>query len=323
MGRRYDQGARFDQDAVPIDLLRSVVAIVETGSFTKAGNALGLTQSAISAQIKRLQQLVGGDVFFRAGGGLTLTERGKTIDRTARRILEMNEQLLLLSGARPAARLVRIGIPVSFAARMLAGIFKASAAASDGAQVQMRCAASDELLKDIDSGYLDVALIATQPPAVEMTAVWDEPVIWVRSPELLVSPGAPIPYISWPNSLTDRFALGAMEQAGLRHIVSFASADFIARYTAARAGLGFMVLPARAVSDIAMIARERFLPPLPLNRGGICLRDGFDAEAYAPLLRALKSCAMPAALTDPAVVRATGRNRETARPMQPVQSTAV
>ena len=130
MGRRYDQGARFDQDAVPIDLLRSVVAIVETGSFTKAGTALGLTQSAISAQIKRLQQLVGGDVFFRAGGGLTLTERGKTIDRTARRILEMNEQLLLLSGARPAARLVRIGMPVSFAAKMLAGIFKACAAAS-------------------------------------------------------------------------------------------------------------------------------------------------------------------------------------------------
>ena len=313
MGRRYDQGARFDQDAVPIDLLRSVVAIVETGSFTKAGTALGLTQSAISAQIKRLQQLVGGDVFFRAGGGLTLTERGKTIDRTARRILEMNEQLLLLSGARPAARLVRIGMPVSFAAKMLAGIFKACAAASDGAQIQMRCAASDELLKDVASGYLDVALIASQPPAVDMMAAWDEPVIWARSPELLVSPGAPIPYISWPNSPTDRMALGAMEQAGLRHIVSFASADFIARHTAAQAGLGCMILPARAVSDIAMIARERFLPLLPPNRGGICLRHGFDAEACAPLLRAFKACVVPAAHIEPTAVHPPNRNTETMR----------
>ena len=319
MGRRYDQGDRFEQEAVPIDLLRSVVAIVETGSFTKAGTALGLTQSAISAQIKRLQQLVGGDVFFRASGGLTLTERGKTIDRTARRILEMNEQLLLLSGARPAARLIRIGIPVSFAFKMLAGIFKACAGASEGAQIQMRCAASDELLKDIANGYLDVALIATQPLAVEMIATWEEPVVWARSPELLVSPGAPIPYISWPNSLTDRMALGSMEHAGLRHVVSFASADFVARYTAARAGLGFMVVPARAVSDVAMMARERYLPPLPPNRGGICLREGFDAEAYARLLRAFKECVVPAVHIGSAAAIAMNRNNGSARKPQHAQ----
>lgn len=311
LGRRYDSEARFDQGCVPIDLLRSVVAIVETGSFTKAGTALGLTQSAISAQIKRLQQLVGGDVFVKAGGGLSLTERGKTIDRTARRILEMNEQILLLSGARPTARLVRIGMPVSFAAKMLAGVFRACADASDRVQIQMRCAASDELMKDITSGYLDVALIATKLPAVNVIAEWQEPVIWARSPELLVSPGAPIPYISWPNSLTDRMALGAMEQARLRYVVSFASTDFVARYTAVKTGLGFMVLPVRAVSDRAMVAREHFLPPLPSNRGGICLRDGFDAEAHAPLLRAFKASVIPATPIDAAL--ASNRNAENMR----------
>ena len=81
---------------VPVELLRTVITILDEGSFTKAGQTLGLTQSAISAQIKRLRQLVGDDVFARTCGGTKLTERGKIVERYARRILDLNEQLLVL-----------------------------------------------------------------------------------------------------------------------------------------------------------------------------------------------------------------------------------
>jgi DNA-binding transcriptional LysR family regulator len=282
----------YNLDYLPIELLRAVVAIVDAGSFTKAGALLGLTQSAISAQVKRLQQRVGGDVFAKSGGGLTLTERGRTIDRYARRILDMNAQLILLSGAHSASRLIRFGLPASFARFMLSDALKACSALAN-AQIQLQCAASEELLKQLDNGYLDVALLISAPSSAEMTVTWEEPIVWVRSPDLNVSPGAPIPYVSWPDSNTDRIALGALERAGLNYVVSFTGADYNARLAAAQAALGYMVLPARAVFGAVQLAREYFLPPIPPTRGGLCLRPGFDSAAAEPLLDALESIARP------------------------------
>ncbi len=86
---------RHDNLNIPIELLRSFVAIQESGSFTKAADLLKLTQPAISAQVKRLQQLVGGEVFTRTGFGVSLTEKGEVVSRYARRILAMNDQILL------------------------------------------------------------------------------------------------------------------------------------------------------------------------------------------------------------------------------------
>ena len=149
---------------VPVELLRTVITILDEGSFTKAGQTLGLTQSAISAQIKRLRQLVGDDVFARSGGGTKLTERGKIVERYARRILDLSEQLLSLSGGGPVTPLVRVGLPVSFADSILVNAFKSCASAAKGVQVHIQCARSEELLKQLDTGFLDMAcLLYTSP----------------------------------------------------------------------------------------------------------------------------------------------------------------
>ena len=89
---------RHEADNIPIELLRSFVVIQELGSFTKAAETLFLTQPAISAQMKRLQRLVGGEVFIRSGFGISLSEKGKIINRYARGILAMNDQIMSLSG---------------------------------------------------------------------------------------------------------------------------------------------------------------------------------------------------------------------------------
>ena len=85
---------------IPIELLRAVVATVDLGSFSKAAQALRLTQPAISAQMRRLKQLVGTEVFSKAGSTLVLTDRGALIVKYARRILAMNDQILSLGGGR-------------------------------------------------------------------------------------------------------------------------------------------------------------------------------------------------------------------------------
>src|ERR1700753_4397444 len=94
---------------IPIEIVRTVVAISETGSLSKAADRLGLSQPAISSQVKRLQSLVGGSLFVKTANGTTTTELGKLALHQARRILEANDELLRIwSGGvgaeRPRAR---------------------------------------------------------------------------------------------------------------------------------------------------------------------------------------------------------------------------
>ena len=89
---------RYQHLNIPIEIVRTVVAIAETGSLSKAGERLGLSQPAVSSQVKRLQNLIGGALFVKTANGTTTTELGKLALQQARRILEANDQLLRLGG---------------------------------------------------------------------------------------------------------------------------------------------------------------------------------------------------------------------------------
>jgi DNA-binding transcriptional LysR family regulator len=91
---------RYQYINVPTEIIRSIVVIAETNSFSKAAERLGLTQPAISAQVKRLQLLVGGEVFERNGTGVAFTPKGKLVLGCARKLLEANDQILSLGGVR-------------------------------------------------------------------------------------------------------------------------------------------------------------------------------------------------------------------------------
>src|SRR5579863_2711964 len=99
---------------IPIEIVRTVVAISETGSLSKAGERLGLSQPAISSQVKRLQNLVGGSLFVKGANGTTTTELGKLALQQARKILEANDQLLRLGGNNFGPPPLRLGLSTSF-----------------------------------------------------------------------------------------------------------------------------------------------------------------------------------------------------------------
>src|SRR5690242_6456945 len=100
---------------IPTELMRTLVAVVDFRSFTKAAQSLGVTQPAVSAQIKRLQMLLGGELFDKSAPGVTLTEKGVLVVNYARRMLSINDQIVRMSGGRANGRTIRIGIPGDFA----------------------------------------------------------------------------------------------------------------------------------------------------------------------------------------------------------------
>jgi Bacterial regulatory helix-turn-helix protein, lysR family len=106
---------------IPIEIVRTVVAISEIGSLSKAGDRLGLSQPAISSQIKRLQGLMGGALFLKTANGTTTTELGKLALLQARRILEANDQLLRLGGNTGGTQPLRLGLSTLFVQRFRRG----------------------------------------------------------------------------------------------------------------------------------------------------------------------------------------------------------
>src|ERR1700749_3292563 len=95
---------------VPDEIVRTVVAISETGSLSRAGERLGLSQPAVSAQMKRIQSILGGELFFRTPRGNVPTSLGKQVLQQARRMLDANDQMLRLGGAADGPQPLRFGI---------------------------------------------------------------------------------------------------------------------------------------------------------------------------------------------------------------------
>ena len=99
---------------IPTELLRTLVAVVDLRSFTKAAHSLGVTQPAVSAQIKRLQMLLDCELFDKSAPGVSLTPSGDIVVNYARRMLSINDQIVDLSAPRLGTRALRIGMPGDF-----------------------------------------------------------------------------------------------------------------------------------------------------------------------------------------------------------------
>src|SRR3954471_12047993 len=130
---------RYDSKHIPIELLRSFVAIADLGNFTKAAQELELTQPAISAQMKRLQQLMGGEIFLKTPTGFNVSTRGSMLEVYARRILALNDQVMAFAGEAPEERIIRLGIQSIFADRVLTDVIHDCTAAYGAGRVQFAC----------------------------------------------------------------------------------------------------------------------------------------------------------------------------------------
>lgn len=282
---------RYEGINIPIEVIRTVVEIAETGSYTKAGERLLLSQPAISAQIKRIQGLVGGQIFEKTANGLKPTAKGDLILAQARRILESNDQILSLGGAAKDSRPMRVGLSNLYAERFCKLLPQGQGALTE--PYCIHCEESDKLLRCLAEGYLDVACML-RPPSSLVVEEWDEPFVWGRAPQFVLSPGAPIPIVSLIQDISNSVAVEALEKAGLAYRIVFESNDLHTRLAAVGAGFGVIAMPARDVSEPLVVAKDYYLPPLQTPQAGICVRSGLQGghiDAIFDILHKLRPAA--------------------------------
>src|SRR6516164_5612263 len=144
---------------IDVEQLRTFVAIVETGSFTQAGEVVHKTQSAVSMQIKKLEERLDHPIFVRDGRGSKLTEHGERLLDYARRIVKLNvEALAAFSDAELFGR-VRLGVPDDYADRYLPEIMARFSRAYPGVELSVICEPSVELFERIAANELDLAIV--------------------------------------------------------------------------------------------------------------------------------------------------------------------
>lgn len=284
MYRRYQ--------SISTEIMRSVVTISDTGSISKAAQVLGISQPAISSQIKRIEHVVGGSIFQKSANGSATTELGKLVLSQAKRILEANEQLLLLRGGAADDTMARIGLSNIYSQRLMEVLSKA-----EMRHISIYADNSAEIVKCLVDGFVDIGIYITLndtplDPRIEVIDQRDDEVTWVRSKDFTLSPGAPIPLLTWPGQIMHQLMIQALERKGMIYRIAFSSPDYQARIEAAKAGLGLTVLPKRLLPASLIEANEYYLPTCETPHMLLCARSERSAKSTELLdtLRSRFSC---------------------------------
>ncbi|PZW38920.1 DNA-binding transcriptional LysR family regulator [Humitalea rosea] len=260
------------------DLLRAFVLIAEGGSVTRAAERVGRTQSAVSMQIRRLEEAVGQTLLIRTPGGMVPTPRGLWLLERARAVLALNDEILATLRAPPMTGTVRLGTPDDYALNWLPGILARFAEAHPSVELDVTCLNSGGLAERMRAGQLDLSLLTEghQPHGMMGKQIWRGPLRWVGSPSHALHRRDPLPLalaLDESGCPWRRAALSALHDAGHRARVTYNSATQTGCFTVALAGLALTVSTPTALPEgLTWMGEAEGLPPLPLM-GIVLLRS--------------------------------------------------
>lgn len=243
---------------LPTDLLRSFAAIVDAGSMLRATERVFVTQSALSLQMKRLEELVQTSLFQREGRRLALTPAGQSMLTHVREILDANDRAVLALSGDVLVGPARIGFVQDFAETLLSGVLARFTQLNPETQVQVRVGGSAELLDLMQSGQLDVLLCMSSQD--DPAAVCTAPMMWLGNDVLSRQEVIPLAVLERPCRFRDA-ALAALDQAGRPYRIVMETPSLAALRAAVESGLGLTCRTTHFM-DTA-ISSNGFLPPLP------------------------------------------------------------
>lgn len=259
-----------------LDVLRTFVTGIELGSFAKAADRLGRSTSAVSSQLKKLEQQAGVDVFTKAGRSLALTDAGETMLAYARRMLDLNDEAVSAMRGSELEGWVRLGLQEDFGETILPQVLGQFARAHPRVRIEARVARNADLIERVTSGRLDLALAwsgGSAMPQAEQIA--DLPMCWVGPADRRawqVSPNEPLPLACLEAPcLLRTAATNALDRAGIAWRIAFVSPSLAGLWAATAAGLGLTVRTAVGLpSSVSPLMPDGHgLPALPSL--GLCL----------------------------------------------------
>ena len=235
------------------DLLRTFAAIVDTGSFSKAAQAVFRTPSAVSMQIKKLEELLGTSVFERDSRSVALTPSGEILLSYARRILALNQEMLARFATPEMTGTVRLGAPDDYGTVLIPHILKKFAVTHPNVIVDGIIDSSDSLKERFRAEKADIIIYNTapgEPVEDDAEVLLEEELVWVGRRGGTAHTRDPLPLAMWEQGCAWRAnAVEALHKAGRNYRVAYLSGNYVVQMAAIEADLAIAPIPALLVGS--------------------------------------------------------------------------
>ena len=247
--------------------LKCFLAVIETGSFTKAAHKVNRTQSAITQQMNSLEKSLGKKLFDR-GKQIRLTKDGEIFLPYANKIFSLHLEVLDRFTHPELEGEIRFGLPEDFATMFLSDVLTDFSRLHPRILLNVECDLTLNLLDRFKKGAFDMVLVKMNRPEdfPNGVEVWSEPLEWIGKSEYMppLDQNIPLPLVLSPQPCVYRAsALQALENARIRWRMIFISPSYAGIIAAVTAGMGITTLPRTMVPDTLEVIQEKFLPSLP------------------------------------------------------------
>jgi DNA-binding transcriptional LysR family regulator len=253
-------------------VMRTLLAAVEAGSFAGAARKVGRSESAVSLQLKRLEEQIGEPVFLRAGKQMTLTGAGARLVEYARRLLDLNDEALSAASESSTGGTVTLGVPHDVTETWLPAVLEGFRRSHPSATLKVVEGRSAILLSRLADDQIDLAIVfsAKRPE----NAVWsaDLPMAWIGRDDYGVRKNQPLRLAAFdPPCFFRAAAIASLEHAGIDWSIGYVSNTLPDLWSAVKLDLGIAVrTPAAVPAGLAILDSKHGLPDLPPLNVSLC-----------------------------------------------------
>ncbi len=280
--------------AAPLDVdqLQTFVAIIDTGSFTKAADKVFKTQSAVSMQMRRLEERIGKQLFIKDGRGNKLTPEGERLLNFARRMIRLNNEAIAAFDDNRLEGSLRIGTPDDYADRYMPEIISRFAQTHPNVELNIVCESSVDLSEKINRGELDVALVTHNPLARMSEVLRTEPLCWVASTNHPLPEDQPVPLaLGRADCQWRQAACAALDSIGREYQILFTSWSATVVAAAVLAGMAVAVVPESALRPgMRVLSQQDGFPALAPIQIGIMKRPGVSVSLMNAISSHIAAC---------------------------------
>ncbi len=269
-----------------LDLLKTIVVIAETGNFSSAAAKLFRTPSAVSMQVKRIEEMLGRAIFRRDSRSVTPTPDGEVLLEHGRRLLALNNEMVSRFVMPDVAGTVRLGATEDIAERLLPGLLQRFAQSHCCVTVDVAVCSTEVLRSRVNAGAIDMALTTFNPKKKlndDIEPVFQERLVWAGLRNGVAFEKRPLPLSVWEESCSWRkTALSSLDAADIDYRIAFLSAHISGQRAAILADLAVAPIPESCcVNDIVELTEKDGLPGLSAYGVGMLLQTNPSEPALA------------------------------------------
>ncbi|WP_350304346.1 transcriptional regulator HexA [Photorhabdus viridis] len=278
-----------------LDLLRTFVAVADLNTFAAAAAAVCRTQSAVSQQMQRLEQLVGRELFARHGRNKLLTEHGLQLLGYARQILRANDDASASLTYSDAEGELRIGASDDTVDTLLPFLLNRIASVYPRMAIDVRIKRTQFIESMLDNHEIDLALTTAKINHHPRTVLRSTPVLWHCAPDFQLQPSEPVPLVVMDETNPFRqLALDTLDEAGVSWRVAYEAASLSAVRTAVNAEVGITARPLEMQNaDLRILGESEGLPRLPETQFSLYRHSNEQNESVLTVFSAIENKKTP------------------------------